>query len=336
VGRTPREVLGPKAGGLVEDMLRQVLETGEPVEAWELKSEDFIPRQQPRVYSGNLYPMRTPEGRLLGIGTLVEDITERRAAEQERARLYREAQDAIRVRDDFLSIASHELKTPLTPLSLRLANLERKLERGEHVEPTVLRQARQHLMRLTTLINDLLDASRIEAGRLALHPEPTRLDGLVEHVIHGMEGARGERHIDFAHPSEAVQVYGDPYRLEQVVANLLENALKYSPDGGTVHIDLQLRESVAVLSVRDEGIGIPPEDQKLLFERYFRARNVSARSFGGLGLGLYISRDIVERHGGRIWVESQVGRGSTFYVALPLLQARREGATSEAQGGHLH
>lgn len=335
VGRRPRDVLDPEVGEQMEAALRRILETGEPVEAYEFHPRHSEPQLPPRVLTGSLYPVRTPEGRILGIGAMAEDITERRTAEEERARLYREAQEAVRVRDDFLTIASHELKTPLTPLSLRLASLERRLERGEHVDPEVLRQARQHLLRLTTLINDLLDASRIEAGRLALHPEPTRLDGLVEHVIHGMDAARGERHIDFSHPSEAVQVHGDPYRLEQVVANLLENALKYSPDGGTVHIDLRLRESLALLSVRDEGIGIPPEDQKLLFERYFRARNSSSRSFGGLGLGLYISRDIVERHGGRIWVESEVGRGSTFYVALPLLQARHEGA-SEAQGGHLH
>lgn len=321
LGRRPREVLGPKVGDKLEALLRRVLKTGEPLEAHELHAENLDPSLGARVLASSFYPVRTPEGRILGVGALVEDITERKHAEEERARLYREAQEAVRVRDDFLTIASHELKTPLTPLSLRLASLERRLERGEHVDATVLHQARKHLVRLTTLINDLLDASRIEAGRLALHPEPTRFDSLVEHVIHELEPLRGEHLIDFSHPAEAVQVLGDPYRLQQVVANLLENALKYSPDGGTVHVDLQVREDVAVLSVRDEGIGIPPNEQKLLFERYFRAHNVSSRSYGGLGLGLYICRDIVERHDGRIWVESEVGQGSTFHVALPLLRA---------------
>jgi len=255
-----------------------------------------------------------------GVG-IVEDITEQRSAEAERTRLFREAQEAIRVRDDFLTIASHELKTPLTPLSLRLASLERRLERQEPVDPTLLRHARQHLLRLTALINDLLDASRIEAGRLALQFEPTRVDSLVERALAGMDSERGQHRIDYSHPAEPIRIRGDAYRLEQVISNLLENALKYSPGASTVRVSLDMRGDFALLSVADEGIGIPRDQQEQLFERYFRARNVSITSYGGLGLGLYISRDIVERHGGRIWVESELGRGSTFYVALPLLSA---------------
>jgi PAS domain S-box-containing protein len=266
-------------------------------------------------------PCLNEAGEVEGGVAIVEDVTEQRRAEAERNRLFREAQEAIRVRDDFLTIASHELKTPLTPLSLRLASLERRLERNEPVDPSLLRHARQHLLRLTAIINDLLDASRIEAGRLALHFEPTRLDTMVEHALATMDVERGQHRIDFSHPAEAVRIQGDPYRLQQVIANLLENALKYSPGDSTVHVRLDVNDDFALLSVRDEGIGIPRDQQEQLFERYFRARNVSVTSYGGLGLGLYISRDIVERHGGRIWVESEVGRGSTFYVALPLLTA---------------
>jgi two-component system, OmpR family, sensor histidine kinase VicK len=279
------------------------------------------------VTSDKVTPMRAHfapcydrEGKVSGGVGIVEDVTEQRQTEEERARLLREAQEAVRVRDDFLTIASHELKTPLTPLSLRLATLERRLERGEPVDPAALRQARQQLLRLTSLINDLLDASRIESGGLALHPQPTRLDALAEHVIHLTERLYDAEHrVHFHRPAQPMQVRGDPYRLEQVIVNLLENALKYSPDGGPIHVSLEKRDSLALLSVRDPGIGIPADQQQHLFERYFRARNVSTKSYGGLGLGLYICRDIVERHGGRIWVESEVGRGSTFYVALPTL-----------------
>ncbi len=270
-----------------------------------------------------------------GIG-IVEDISERRRAERERERLYREAQEAIRVRDDFLSIASHELKTPLTPLSLRLATLERRLERGERVDPATLRQARLHLLRITSLINDLLDASRIEAGRLALHPEATRLEGLVTNVLRGLEPHRGNHTLRFDAPEQPVQVSVDPFRMEQVLSNLVENAFKYSPHGGTVRVSLRQRGGLALLSVSDEGIGIPPDQQKLLFDRYFRARNVSARSFGGLGLGLYISRDIVERHGGRIWVESEPGHGATFHVALPLMAGAPAQPPMETPGPLIH
>ncbi|QDE88008.1 PAS domain-containing sensor histidine kinase [Myxococcus xanthus] len=270
-----------------------------------------------------------------GIG-IVEDISERRRAERERERLYREAQEAIRVRDDFLSIASHELKTPLTPLSLRLATLERRLARGELVESSTLRQARLYLLRITSLINDLLDSSRIEAGRLALHREATRLEGLVEHVLHELEPQRGNHTVRFDAPEQPVQVNVDPFRMEQVLANLVENAFKYSPNGGTVRVSLRQRGGLALLSVSDEGIGIPPDQQKLLFDRYFRARNASAHSFGGLGLGLYISRDIVERHGGRIWVESEPGHGSTFHVALPLMAGAPAQPNVEEPGQLIH
>ena len=333
IGRTPHEVLG-KGGAQVERLLRQVLESGNPLEKREVRSTELDFPGPERHWNISFYPVHAPNGRLLGLGAVAEDITERKQAEQERSRLFSEAQQAVRVRDDFLTIASHELKTPLTPLSLRLANLERRLERGQPVDPSALRHARQHLLRLTSLINDLLDASRIESGGLALHVQPTRLDILAEHVIHVTEGLSDAEHrILFHSPPTPLQVLGDPYRLEQVIANLLENALKYTPDGGTIHVSLEQRGEMALLSVRDPGIGIPADEQQHLFERYFRARNVSTRSYGGLGLGLYICHDIVARHGGRIWVESEVGRGSTFYVALPTLpqpQAPLEQASSHA------
>jgi PAS domain S-box-containing protein len=334
-GRRPREVLG-LPGASVEQALRRVLESGEPLERREVSSVELGMPGPSRHLAGSFYPVRAPDGRILGIGVMIEDVTHRKLADEERGRLYREAQEAIRVRDDFLSIASHELKTPLTPLSLRLATLERRLERGEHVDPSTLRHARQHLLRITGLINDLLDASRIEAGRLALHREPTRLDSLVEHVLQAMEVHRGGHALHFERPSQPVLVRADPYRLEQVIANLVENAFKYSPNGGTIRVALRPRGELALLSVSDPGIGIPPDQQKLLFDRYFRARNVSARSYGGLGLGLYISRDIVERHGGRIWVESEVGRGSTFHVALPLLKAATAEPPVEQPDRHVH
>ena len=334
-GRHPREVLG-HSGAAVEKALRHVLESGEPLEKRETTSTELGRPGPVRHLAGSFYPVRGPDGRMLGLGVMIEDITDRRLADEERGRLYREAQEAIRVRDDFLSIASHELKTPLTPLSLRLATLERRMERGERVDPSTLRHARQHLLRITGLINDLLDASRIEAGRLALHPENTRLDSLVEHVLQAMDVHRGDHTVHFERPREPVQVRADPYRLEQVIANLVENAFKYSPDGGAIRVELRTRGELAVLSVSDPGIGIPPDQQKLLFDRYFRARNVSSRSYGGLGLGLYISRDIVERHGGRIWVESEVGHGSTFHVALPLLDGVSAEPPVEQPDRHVH
>ncbi len=330
IGRQPHELLG-RGGAWLEQILQGVLASGKPLEQFEMNNQDFHAEGPPHCWAASLYPVHGKDGRQLGVGAVVEDITERKKAEQEHARLFREAQEAVRVRDDFLTIASHELKTPLTPLSLRLANLERRLEHGQPVDPTSLRHARHHLLRLTALINDLLDASRVESGGLALHPQPTRLDELTQHVIRVTEGTHeGDQRIEFHPASIPLQVLGDPYRLEQVISNLLENALKYSPSGGTIHVSLEPQGELALLSVTDQGIGIPADQQQHLFERYFRARNVSTHSYGGLGLGLYICRDIVERHGGRIWVESKVGQGSTFYVALPTLQGAQDTAEQAA------
>jgi PAS domain S-box-containing protein len=317
VGRTLQEVVGRRAASVGEPLVRHVLETGEPVVRYHVDTVSLgVPG--PRYdYEGSFYRVEAPDGRVLGVGGMAEDVTERKRVEEELARLYAEAKKAIQVRDDFLSIASHELKTPLTPLALRLAALERRLEQGEHVDLSLVRRSRRQLARMTSLINDLLDASRIEAGRLSLHPRPTHLEALVAHAVAALGSDAGRGRI-VTESTPGLLVRGDPDRLEQVVVNLLENALKYSPAGEQVKVKLAAHGDVALLSVQDRGIGIPREEQTHLFDRFFRARNVSTHSYGGLGLGLYISRDIVERHGGRIWVESEAGEGATFHVALPL------------------
>ena len=328
-GRTLQEVVGRRAASVGEPLVRHVLETGEPVVRYHVDTVSLGAPGPRYDYEGSFYRVEAPDGRVLGVGATALDITERKLVEEELARLYAEAKKAVQVREDFLSIASHELKTPLTPLALRLAALERKLEQGEHVDLSLVRRSRRQLARMTSLINDLLDASRIEAGRLSLHPRPTRLEALVAHAVSalGSDGGRGRIETEC---EPGLLVRADPDRLEQVLVNLLENALKYSPAGQQVKVRLQARGDVALLSVQDHGIGIPREEQAHLFDRFFRARNVSSHSFGGLGLGLYISRDIVERHGGRIWVESEVGDGATFYVALPLLRPATQQVPSAA------
>jgi PAS domain S-box-containing protein len=320
LGRRPAELWG-RAGVLLERLLRRILRTGRPVVDVQLPTERLGLPGPRRLLRGSLYPVRTPAGRLLGVGGVLEDLTAHQQLEQERRRLLREAREAVQLRDDFLSIASHELKTPLTPLSLHLAMVQRRVEKGERVDPALLRQARAQLVRLTGLINDLLDAARVGDGRLSLHPAPLELEALVRRTAARAVPARDALHPLQVHaPDGPLWVRGDASRLEQVVANLVDNAVKYSPGGGPVQVEVAAQGDMAVVAVGDRGIGIPPDQQELLFDRYFHARNVPAHSYGGLGLGLYISRDIVERHGGHIWVESEVGKGSTFYVALPLLQ----------------
>jgi PAS domain S-box-containing protein len=318
LGRTVAEVLGAKDTPF-ERLLRATLadERGD-MTRHELSSEDFKPERSGRIFDLTLYKVRAPSGRVTGLGVAADEITDRRRAERERDQVVEELRASVRLRDEFLTIASHELKTPLTPLALRLSALERRVTHGQKVPLQALRDMRRSLEKLSALINDLLDTSRIESGRLQLHPHVTSLTDRVRVVVESLD--RPTHRIALDLPTQRPLVYGDPLRLDQVIANLLENAFRFSPRGSTVRVSVTRRDGTVLLSVHDEGIGIPAEQQGQLFERFFRARNARPSSYGGLGLGLYISRDIVERHGGRIWVESEEGHGATFHVLLPLVE----------------
>ncbi|MGZ3458169.1 MAG: sensor histidine kinase, partial [Archangium sp.] len=240
------------------------------------------------------------------------------------ARLFQQAQQAIRVREDFLAIASHELRTPLTPLQLQLQQLVRRapqLALDEQAAAWMKQRFRliQHqLQRLARLIDDLLDISRLVGGRLRLDLEPVSLPAVVRDVLERLreEGEVARHGSDIRlHLAEGPPGRWDRLRLDQAVSNLLSNALKY---GAGQPIELSVRHDArhATLVVEDHGIGIPPEDQERIFGRFERA--VSVRHFGGFGLGLYITRQVVEALGGTIHLESQPGQGATFIVTLPL------------------
>lgn len=266
-------------------------------------------------------------GRVVAIA---RDITDRKRAQLERELLYREAVDAIRARDEFLSIASHELRTPLASLQLQLRLVLRPSPKDQVVlhdqTKARLEAATKQTERLNKLIGELMDVSKIAAGRLSLHLEETDLSALVRDVVLrlGDEATKARSAISLAAPVPVVGLW-DRVRIEQVVTNLLTNALKF---GGGSPIDLVVESAgrVSRVSVRDHGIGVAPEDAERIFQRYEQA--VSARAYGGMGLGLYIVRQIVEAHGGTIRVESEPGSGSTFTVDLPIEPA----ATRSEQG----
>ncbi|MBN9684584.1 MULTISPECIES: sensor histidine kinase [unclassified Corallococcus] len=237
------------------------------------------------------------------------------------ARLLHGAREAIRLRDEFLSVASHELKTPLTPLSLKLQALSRAVKSypdsplvpviEAHVE-TGHRQVR----RLTELMNDLLDVSRISAGTFRLQREEVDVAEVVREVAALFAPRFALEHCEFqVEAPESVRGCFDRARLAQVLDHLLDNALKYGA-GTPVSVRLVVDGPVARLTVRDGGIGISPEQRPRLFERYGRA--VSERHYGGLGLGLYLTRTIVEAEGGSVSLDSQLGEGAMITVELPL------------------
>jgi PAS domain S-box-containing protein len=325
-GRTPEEDVGRFVGDALADAhapdwrekivacVRGVLETGQPLTHVVYSGPIPSRPEETGWWVASYYPVRCAHGEVIGVGVIICDVTEERRAAETQARLCCQAQEALRVREDFLAIAAHELLTPLTPLALRLQAMERKLARDEAVDVTTVRKALRQLDHLTTLISELVDASRIEAGRLTLHRTPTSLNVVLREQTESMSDAHHPIELDEG--GDELIVFGDRPRLAQIVVNLLDNAVKYSD--GAVRVSLRRCDGTAELSVSDSGIGIPEDQRPKLFERFFRARNAPTSSYGGLGLGLYITRDIVERHGGRIWVESEIGKGTTFHVALPL------------------
>ncbi|HET9452415.1 MAG TPA: ATP-binding protein [Aggregicoccus sp.] len=240
----------------------------------------------------------------------------------ERARLYREAQSAVQLRDEFLSVASHELKTPLTPLQLKLQQLRREAEGtapGQLPRTQLLgglEVAAAQVRRLATLTHNLLDVGRLGEGRLTLQREEVDLAEVVREVcaelVPQAESSASPLQVQADAP---VRGRWDRLRLEQVVTNLVSNALKYGA-GSAVQVTLRQEGSEAVLGVADRGIGIAPAQLERIFGKFERA--VPERQYGGLGLGLYIVQQIVQAHGGRIGVQSQPGAGATFTVHLPL------------------
>lgn len=222
-----------------------------------------------------------------------------------------------RRKDEFIGLASHELKTPLTSMKVFIQLLQRSFKASEDTTNlTYIERMNRQIDRLSSLVEELLDVSKIEAGQLQLKIETFNANDLVKDTIQEMEGVSSHHRLSIkGKASRGAQ--GDVFRLKQVLINLITNAVKYSPQAEKVTIKISQTSKETILSVTDQGVGIPELDQKRIFEKFFRASGKNKHSFPGLGLGLYLSKKIVERHGGRIWLESIEGQGSTFSFSLP-------------------
>jgi excisionase family DNA binding protein len=272
--------------------------------------------------------------------SLRAEIAERQRAEArlrealEAERAAREAAErALRLRDEFLSVAAHELKTPLASLSGQAQLALRRLAREGQLDPERSNQALRTITtqahKLGRLVNQLFDVSRLESGKLALERQPTDLAALVDQAVSNARARGSEHALAVAAPPSLVALV-DPLRVEQVLTNLLDNAIKYSPDGGPIEVRLaRLDDAVVELTVRDRGLGIPPERRAAIFERFYQGHEEQHRS--GLGLGLYVCRQIVDLHGGVIAVEFPADGGTRFVVRLPIVGATSAEPTVEAQ-----
>jgi two-component system sensor histidine kinase/response regulator len=227
-----------------------------------------------------------------------------------------ELQDAMKNKDEFISIASHELKTPLTTIKAYIQLLDRALDENDPTK-TYVERALVQVKKLDSLIIDLLDISRIESGKLKFNKKMFNFENMLSASIETIRQTYPEYRI--IRKGHAVgQIHGDEMRIEQVLINYLTNAVKYSPDSKEVHIETTLRPDNSLLVlVRDFGIGILKENQSFIFSKFYRVE-ASANHFQGLGIGLYICAEIIRRHEGNYGVESEPGKGSAFYFSIPL------------------
>ncbi len=241
----------------------------------------------------------------------------RRNAELEEAN--RELQQLDELKSEFVSMVSHELRAPLTNIN---GSLELLLEGDEAcVDPghrEMLQIVSEQSQRLTRLVQGILNVSRIEAGQLVLQPQVFNIISLIEKVIGVWESRGLSNQFERPHTVNVPSVWADRDRTEEILFNLVDNAIKYSPDGATICIDADSNESNVVISVSDQGIGIPAEELNKIFDKFHRVDRRDASENYGHGLGLFICRRLVEAQGGQIWVDSVVGEGSTFYFSMPL------------------
>ena len=220
-------------------------------------------------------------------------------------------------KDDFINMASHELKTPVTSMKLYLELLERRLEKKQDTTSLATLAKIQHqTSKLQELIGDLLDVSRIQTGKLLFKKEKFNLTTAVQETIEMLEDMSKGRHIIFS-TKKKYPVLADRFRIYQVLTNLITNAIKYSPDDSKILIKISQPSSDLQVSVQDFGIGIAKDQLKKVFGRLYQVSDPTEKTFPGLGMGLYISKEIITRHKGKIWVESEKGKGSTFFFTLP-------------------
>lgn len=245
---------------------------------------------------------------------LVLTVASQAAIAIENSMLFKEVQELSAKKDEFIAMASHELKTPMTSLFgfLQLANRNM----GEGIAKNLLERAIRQLEKMIVLVSDLFDVSKIQSGKLQLNMEYLNLAMLIQEMKESFLQAHPAHILNIEMPEESF-VNADRMRLEQVLTNLLNNAVKYAPQKKTIELKVQHLENVVLTSIKDFGPGISEENQRHIFSQFYQAKENKDGS-SGLGLGLFISKDIIERHGGQIWVESELGKGATFNFSLPL------------------
>ncbi|TAK30846.1 MAG: PAS domain S-box protein [Chloroflexota bacterium] len=247
--------------------------------------------------------IRNHNGEILGAVAVARDVTE--------------AIELDKMKDSFIAVAAHELKTPVAIMKGYSQALLRPRKGVSSRQYEMLEAIDRGSNRINAIVQDLLDISQLHIGRLKLTTEVIDLSALVAQTAERMSRTTDKHCIRFQSPG-SVTIKGDSGRVEQVLVNFIDNAIKFSPTGGDIDLTVAVQGREAIVTVRDHGVGIPKEKQSRIFQRFYRAHDGTPYDYGGMGVGLYISKEIVERHRGRIWFESEDGKGSTFFFGLPL------------------
>ncbi len=288
-----------------EDMIIDSIRRGLKVQHFETLRQTSDGRLIP--ISLTVSPIKSEDGTVIGASKIARDISEQvKAREEIRALNAR--------KDEFIGIAGHELRTPITTIKGYMQLLEGQAESG--VARDFLRKALRQVNKLNRLVGDLLDVSKIQAGQLQYNMIACRLLPVVREGIETVRQIYSGHSIELITPIEDPVITADGAKIEQVLINFLTNAVKYSPAAANIIVKVITSEGKAIVSVKDFGIGIPRHHLDDIFNRYYRVN--PDQGSGGLGIGLYISREIIRRHGGDTWVESKEGEGSVFYFSLPL------------------
>ncbi|CAD7800474.1 Signal-transduction histidine kinase senX3 [Chryseobacterium aquaeductus] len=296
-----KRVINPEVHAKVEDVWAESVKTGKPFEM----EYQFKDPNNPDVYRwflGRAVPTFDDNGEVsqwIGTFTDIDDFKQLQTQ-----------------KDNFLGIASHELKTPLTSLKIYTQFIEKNLiKQNDLKNAKVAKKMDDQIDLLTVLISDLLDVTKIQNGKIQLNESEFDFDKLAEETV--AEQQMNSRHKITLNTSHIGKIYADRHRIYQVMSNLISNAIKYSPDADEVVVSTELKDNTVEFSVKDFGIGIPADKQKKVFEQYYRVSGSKEHTFPGLGLGLYISSEIIKRSGGRIFVLSEEGKGSNFCFQVP-------------------
>jgi len=325
-GKTAEQVLNksllqglPELDGQGFDVLmKKVYETGERYLSGETQVSFIRNGQLQNIFVTFIYePLRESDGTISGIIGLAHEITDLVLARSRAQESAEEMRRLVKQKDEFLSIASHELKTPVTSMRAFLQILDRMQMPTEQAAGFVKKATRQ-VNRLSVLVTDLLDVSSLQAGKMKFYFETFSLNDMLNDVIEQHQQSQKQHRI-LLWNNEDIQLSGDRNRLEQVLNNLISNAIKYSPDADQVVVSSEVFPDHVKINVIDSGIGIPENKMPHVFERFFRVEE-SSMSFSGLGLGLYISAEIIKRHGGEIGVEKNDSQGTVFWFTLPVEQ----------------